>query len=127
MTADQTGTAQRVIHVLRAPVGGLFRHVRDLVAAQKAMGLEVGVVCDSIAADRLTQTRLASLTPHLALGLHQIAMSRELSFSDVSAVSMIRRLASGFPDADERLTVLHGHGAKGGAYARLAEIGRAHV
>ena len=126
MTADQTGTAQRVIHVLRAPVGGLFRHVRDLVAAQKAMGLEVGVVCDSIAADRLTQTRLASLTPHLALGLHQIAMSRELGFSDVSAVSMIRRLASGFPDADERLTVLHGHGAKGGAYARLAAASMRH-
>ena len=35
---------------LRAPVGGLFRHVRDLARGQAAAGHDVGVVCDAIPA-----------------------------------------------------------------------------
>lgn len=105
----------RVLHVLRAPVGGLFRHVRDLVPAQHGMGLEVGVVCDSNAADRLTEERLDALKPSLALGLHQIPMSRAIGLGDASAYQTVRDVA-----ASSGAEVLHGHGAKGGAYARLA-------
>ena len=115
-----TPSAYRVIHVLRAPVGGLFRHVRDLVAAQHGMGLEVGVVCDSLSADRLTEARLQALVPNLALGLHKTAMSRDLGLSDVTAWAAIRRIASGLMERGTAPVVLHGHGAKGGAYARLA-------
>ena len=107
--------ALKVIHVLRAPVGGLFRHVRDLVAAQAAMGLEVGVVCDSRSADALTLTRLEALRPHLALGLHLVAMTRDVGWRDYTAFAAVRDLA-----ARTGVDVLHGHGAKGGAYARLA-------
>ena len=62
-------TSLRIIHCLRAPVGGLFRHVRDLAIAQAARGHQVGVIADSNAHDRLTEQRLADLIPHLALGL----------------------------------------------------------
>ena len=105
----------RVVHVLRAPVGGLFRHVRDLVAQQAAAGFEVGVVCDSSARDTLTDARLNALVPYLALGLHFVAMSREVGISDISAFRAVRRLAK-----ECNTDILHGHGAKGGAYARLA-------
>jgi glycosyltransferase involved in cell wall biosynthesis len=104
----------RVLHVLRAPVGGLFRHVRDLVPAQKALGLDVGVVCDSTAADRLTEARLAELSNHLALGLHRIPMRRTVGLGDYAAYKTVLDVA-GKCKAD----ILHGHGAKGGAYARL--------
>ena len=104
-----------VLHVLRAPVGGLFRHVRDLVPAQAALGLKVGVVCDSNAADRLTQERLAALEPFLALGLHKIAMRRAVGLGDVTAYKTVLDVAETCG-----AEVLHGHGAKGGAYARLA-------
>ncbi len=104
-----------VLHVLRAPVGGLFRHVRDLVPAQSALGMEVGVVCDSNAADRLTEERLAALEPHLKLGLHRISMSRGLGLGDASAYRGVLAAAERTGAA-----ILHGHGAKGGAYARLA-------
>ena len=110
----------RVIHVLRAPVGGLFRHVRDLVAAQRAMGLEIGVICDNSSADRLTEARLAALATNLSLGLHKIAMSRDLGPSDHSAWREIKRLARGADGTGKAADVVHGHGAKGGAYARLA-------
>lgn len=104
-----------IVHILRAPVGGLFRHVRDLARAQAGAGHRVGVVCDSNASDGLTETRLAALAPDLSLGLHRLAMSRDLGLSDLAAYRGIRDLL-GSLGAD----VAHGHGAKGGAYARLA-------
>jgi glycosyltransferase involved in cell wall biosynthesis len=104
----------RIIHCLRAPVGGLFRHVRDLATAQAARGHQVGVIADSNAHDRLTEQRLADLTPHLALGLTRVAMTRDLGWNDVTAYREIRSLL-----ARLNVNILHGHGAKGGAYARL--------
>lgn len=105
----------RVLHILRAPVGGLFRHVRDIVPAQHGMGLEVGVVCDSNAADRLTEERLDALRPCLALGLHKRPMRRAIGLGDASAYRTVLDIAGA-----TRAGILHGHGAKGGAYARLA-------
>lgn len=104
-----------ILHVLRAPVGGLFRHVADLARAQSKAGHRVGVLCCSEAADRLTEERLAHLSGDLALGLARVAMARELDWRDVTAtratIAHVMR---------QGIDVLHGHGAKGGAYARLA-------
>lgn len=105
----------RILHCLRAPVGGLFRHVRDLATEQAARGHAVAVVCDAAAADDLTEERLLALSPHLSLGLVRTPMSRDIGMSDVGAYRAVRRFA-----ADNRIDILHGHGAKGGAYARLA-------
>lgn len=105
----------RIVHCLRAPVGGLFRHVRDLATEQAARGHAVGVVCDAAAADTLTEERLAALSPRLSLGLLRTPMSRDVGLNDVSACRAVRRFAAG-----NRADILHGHGAKGGAYARLA-------
>lgn len=104
-----------ILHVLRAPVGGLFRHVGDLSRAQTAAGHRVGIVCCSEASDRLTEARLADLAAELKLGVHRVAMAREIDLRDLTATRATRALAKRL-DVD----VLHGHGAKGGAYARLA-------
>jgi len=103
-----------VLHVLRAPVGGLFRHVCDLSRAQAASGHAVGIVCDS-GGDALTERQLDSLRPHLALGILRVGMSRAIGPSDVLAYHAIRAHALGLG-----VDVIHGHGAKGGAYSRLA-------
>ena len=100
---------------MRAPVGGLFRHVLDLAAEQSARGYDVGVVADSTASDRLTSERFAALEPHLTLGLRRIPMNRKPGFGDFAAARAVARHAEAIG-----ATVLHGHGAKGGAYARLA-------
>ncbi|MEM7777123.1 MAG: glycosyltransferase family 4 protein [Pseudomonadota bacterium] len=111
----------RVLHCLRAPVGGLFRHVRDLARAQRRNGYAVGIICDANAQDSLTAQRLAALEMDLDLGIHRVAMARGLAPSDFSAAQRIRGIVSDLaPD------ILHGHGAKGGAYARLA-VGGIHV
>ncbi|MGE0699358.1 MAG: glycosyltransferase family 4 protein [Hyphomicrobiaceae bacterium] len=105
----------RVLHVLRAPVGGLFRHVRDLALEQSARGHCVGLVCDAGGGDPLTDGHLARLAPHLALGIARIPMPRDVGLDDVTATTGVRRLAMAM-----QIDILHGHGAKGGAYARLA-------
>src|SRR5581483_9081025 len=109
----------RILHVLRSPVGGLFRHVCDLARAQAERGHRVGIVADASTGGERAAAAFAALAPHLALGLTRVPMSRELGPSDVSAQ---RHVASRSRESDA--DVLHGHGAKGGAYARLVS-GRA--
>lgn len=104
----------KILHCLRAPVGGLFRHVIDVATAQTAAGHAVGVVC-AATGDALTETRLQAFAPALALGLHRLPISRDIGLSDFRAWRRVVALAREL-GAD----VLHGHGAKGGAYARLA-------
>jgi glycosyltransferase involved in cell wall biosynthesis len=104
----------KILHVLRSPVGGLFRHVIDLARAQSARGHHVGIVADSSTGGARADTTFAALTPNLALGLTRIRMSRHVGASDVSAQRHVARRAT-----ETGADVLHGHGAKGGAYARL--------
>lgn len=108
----------RVLQVMRAPVGGLFRHVADLTRALAAEGHSVGLVVDSLANDAQTEGKLADLLPHATLGIHRFAMPRVLGAGDLKTPFAVRKLARSL-DID----VLHGHGAKGGFYARLARIG----
>jgi glycosyltransferase involved in cell wall biosynthesis len=108
----------KVLHVLRSPVGGLFRHVIDLAQAQAARGHQVGIVADLSTGGARAQAAFAALEPELALGLTRVPMSRHIGASDLSAQRHVaeRARAAG-------VDVLHGHGAKGGAYARLASTG----
>ncbi len=104
----------RIVHCFRSPVGGIFRHVRDLVAAQSAAGHSVGIVCDSTTGGAFEEALFETLMPDLALGLTRIPMDRAITPRDLAALwrafGEIRKLQ---PD------VLHSHGAKGGAYARM--------
>lgn len=100
---------------MRSPVGGLFRHVVDLAGAQAARGHQVGIVADASTGATRAEATLFALTPDMALGVTRIPMSRHLGWSDISAYQLVTALAETV-SAD----VIHGHGAKGGAYARLA-------
>ena len=105
----------RIVHCLRAPVGGLFRHVCDLAEAQAKRGHLVGVIADSTTGGDAATARFGRLAPHCRLGIARFAMSRLPGPGDVMAAARIGRLAR-----DWKPDVLHGHGAKGGAYARIA-------
>jgi glycosyltransferase involved in cell wall biosynthesis len=105
--------------VLRAPVGGLFRHVVDLAGGQAARGHRVGIIVDATTGGSRADAVLAELSPRLALGITRVPMSRQIGLKDVAAVAHVARRA-----ADAAADVLHGHGGKGGAYARLARSAR---
>lgn len=107
-------TSLKIVHILRAPLGGLFRHVVDVTQGQIERGHRVGLICDSTTGGARADAVLAELAPRLALGIERIPITRELSPSDIYALLRIsRRIKALMPD------VLHGHGAKGAALARL--------
>lgn len=109
----------RILQILRAPVGGLFRHVYDLTEELARRGHQIGIVVDTLTADGLTSTRLEQLAASAALGIHRFPMPRTLGMGDFTTPRAIRALAK-----DLDIDVLHGHGAKGGLNSRLARTGR---
>jgi len=116
--AAATGSAPaslKILHILRAPLGGLFRHVVDLVHGQAARGHRVGLIVDSTTGGPRAEAALAELAPRLALGCARVAIPRQLNPIDLRALRLTReRIRAVQPD------VLHGHGAKGAGLARLA-------
>jgi glycosyltransferase involved in cell wall biosynthesis len=110
-----TARPLKILHVLRAPLGGLLRHVADLTRGQAARGHSVGIVADSRTGGAQGDAILEALMPHLALGVTRVAMSRQIGLRDFTAAHEVGRHIRAI-DAD----VVHGHGAKGAAYARLA-------
>jgi glycosyltransferase involved in cell wall biosynthesis len=108
----------KILHVLRSPLGGLFRHVVDLVNGQIDRGHAVGIIADSQSQGPHSDALLGKLATLLPLGLSRVPMHRHLSPRDIAAVNHVgQRIHATHAD------VVHGHGAKGGAFARLATRG----
>ena len=102
----------RIVHCFRSPVGGIFRHVRDLTAAQVAAGHSVGIVCDSTTGGEYEEQLFRDMQHMLALGVHRTPMQRHIGPGDLVSAWRSFSIIKGLqPD------IIHGHGAKGGVYA----------
>lgn len=104
----------RIVHCFRSPVGGIFRHVRDLTEAQIAAGHQVGIVCDSTTGGDYEERLFEAIKHKLALGVQRTPMQRHIGPGDVASAWRTYRIIK-----ELRPDVIHGHGAKGGTYARL--------
>ncbi|ODR94153.1 hypothetical protein AUC70_11390 [Methyloceanibacter stevinii] len=89
--------------------------MHDLALGQAELGAEVGIVCDSTTGDAESDVALRRLRDNCSLGVTRIPMARKLHLSDWSVYRRIAKIGRKLG-----VDVLHGHGAKGGAYARLA-------
>ncbi|MDH6257904.1 glycosyltransferase family 4 protein [Bradyrhizobium sp. BR13661] len=104
----------RILHAVRAPVGGIFRHILDLANGQVDRGHHVGILADSLTGGERAEKALAELAPRLKLGVHRLAIRREPSPDDFLVWLRMQRLIGRLkPD------VMHGHGAKAGAFVRM--------
>ena len=104
----------RIVHCFRAPMGGVFRHVRDLAEAQAEMGHQVGLVCDASSSGAHEESLFEEINRELALGVTRIPMQRTVGLGDAAAAWRAFRAVKAL-----KPNVIHGHGAKGGVYARL--------
>jgi glycosyltransferase involved in cell wall biosynthesis len=115
--ADSQERPLRIVHAVRAPVGGIIRHILDLANGQIDAGHHVGIIADSLTGGERASAAFAEIAPRLKLGVRRLAIHREPHPSDplvwARFMYMVARLR---PD------VLHGHGAKAGAFIRM--IGR---
>jgi glycosyltransferase involved in cell wall biosynthesis len=104
----------RILHAVRAPVGGIFRHIMDLANGQADRGHHVGIIADSLTGGERANAALAEIAPRLKLGVHRVAIHRDPFPTDVLVWARFKRLIRQLkPD------VLHGHGAKAGVFIRL--------
>jgi len=107
----------KILHVFRAPLGGLFRHVLDVARGQVERGHDVGIFCDSNTGGARADEVFRELGSQLTLGVTRVPMSRYPSVTDLKAqfseMALRRRLA---PD------VVHCHGSKGGVYGRIPAL-----
>lgn len=112
--AEAADRPLRIVHAVRAPVGGIFRHILDLANGQIDAGHHVGIIADSLTGGERANTALAEIAPRLKLGVRRVAIHREPHPADflvwLRFMYLISRLR---PD------VLHGHGAKAGAFIRM--------
>lgn len=107
----------RILHVLRAPLGGLFRHVLDVAREQIRRGHAVGLIYDSLTCSDRVAATIEALRPDLELGTLVLPIHRKPHPSDIPNLSRIEAfIRATEPD------VLHGHGSKGGVYARAGAL-----
>ncbi|GAB9137873.1 glycosyltransferase family 4 protein [Bradyrhizobium diazoefficiens] len=99
---------------MRAPVGGIFRHILDVANGQVDRGHHVGILADRLTGGERADKALAELAPRLKLGVHRMAIRREPSPDDFLVWLRMRRLI-----AELKPDVMHGHGAKAGAFIRM--------
>lgn len=104
----------RILHAVRAPVGGIIRHILDVANGQIERGHHVGIIADSLTGGARADALLADIAPRLKLGVHRIAIHRQPHPADLMAWLKFRKLA-----ADLKPQVLHGHGAKAGVFINL--------
>jgi glycosyltransferase involved in cell wall biosynthesis len=110
-TSDQP---LRILHAVRAPVGGIIRHILDLANGQAERGHHVGLITDSLTGGERASAALAEIAPRMKLGVYRLAIHRDPHPADAVAWARLRRLIERVkPD------VLHGHGAKAGVFLRL--------
>jgi glycosyltransferase involved in cell wall biosynthesis len=107
----------RILMILRAPVGGLFRHVGDLTQALAERGHQIAVVADSGGGDAQTEGKLAAVAEAARLGVFRLSLPRLLGTADVTTPLRLRGLARRLG-----IEIVHGHGAKGGFAARLVRL-----
>jgi glycosyltransferase involved in cell wall biosynthesis len=104
----------RILHAVRAPVGGIFRHILDVANGQADRGHHVGIIADSMTGGERAEAALTAIAPRLKLGVHRLAIRREpVPIDAVVWAHFMRLIRKLKPD------VLHGHGAKAGAFIRL--------
>lgn len=106
-----------VLHCFRPIVGGVFRHVRDLVREQAGQGFNVGVICDVGPGSREADVQLGDLTEYCSLGVHRMPIRRLPHPGDVLNQRRLRAIVN-----DAEADVVHGHGAKGGVLARMVAV-----
>ena len=104
----------RILHAVRPPVGGIFRHILDLANGQAARGHQVGIIADSLTGGERADKAFAEIAPRLKLGVHRLPIHREPWPSDFRVwfhfMRMIRAMRSG---VDGWVAIMSGRSADG--------------
>src|SRR3981081_3757981 len=82
----------RILHAVRAPVGGIVRHILDLPNGQADRGHHAGIIADSLTGGERAEAALKEIAPRLKLGVYRLAIRRNPSPTDVLVWAQFLRL-----------------------------------
>ena len=86
-----SSSALRIVHVFRAPLGGLFRHVIDLAVEQAARGHAVGLFFDRGGDCARVREAIARIPGGTALGVEMTPIRRNPDLTDITAMRAFAR------------------------------------
>lgn len=98
----------KILHIIRSPHGGAFRHVKDLSSTQALKGHEVHLITGE------KGVATPKTEPH-TIPIKKYSIS---SFPTPKDIFNIINIVLTFKSVD----IIHGHGAMGGVYARLTAL-----
>ena len=116
LTGDRLGNL-KIVHVFRAPLGGLFRHALDLACEQALRGHQLGMFFDSGGMCGRVDDALSHIPGGLHLGVETAPIHRNPGPRDFLAFA---KFCSWLDEIEP--DVVHGHGSKGGVFARASRI-----
>lgn len=101
--------------IFRKPSGGLYRHILDLIDGIHGSGFKISLIFDGNT--DISNEEMAELKRKCLGGVTSIAMKRHPALSDLNVFRKIKEIID-----ENQCDIVHGHGAKGGLYARLASL-----
>ncbi|MEI7529967.1 MAG: glycosyltransferase family 4 protein [Elusimicrobiota bacterium] len=112
MSTELTG---HIMQIQGEPAGGIRRHVHSIILGlQGAPGLKQSYACAAAAGDAGFKRDLPALMGALEGRLLDLEIGKRPAPADILNLIKLARYIR-----ERGVTIVHGHGAKGGAYARL--------
>jgi len=114
-SSHDTKAGLRILQCVRVPEGGILRHIRDLLQQLGRLGTSLAIVYDADA--ELPASVERELAAYCNLGVLRLSIPRRPAARDAANIAKLVRFCR-----KVGIDVIHGHGAKGGLYARV--VGR---
>jgi glycosyltransferase involved in cell wall biosynthesis len=105
-----------IIQIVRSPLGGIRKHIVDIIDAAIENGYSIILVTDITESDSVFNKWSSSFSSHQKnnISIVHIPIKTLPSFSDLKNIWHIFNLAK-----KNHSQIIHGHGAKGGLYSRI--------
>jgi glycosyltransferase involved in cell wall biosynthesis len=101
-----------VLHIVGTPAGGIRRHIHTILFGLK--DIKQSYACSVSGGDAGFRRDIPALNEVLPGRLLDLNISKKPALSDIpNLIRLVRYVKA------HKVTIIHGHGAKGGAYARL--------
>lgn len=105
-----------VLNIVGEPVGGIRRHVHSIMRRLDPHHFDISYSYSTVSTDEVFSAEFDFLRPRLKAAL-PLVIKKKPSVQDVTNLLTLLRFVR-----SQRVSVVHGHGAKGGAYARLLKM-----
>lgn len=104
-----------IMQIVGEPAGGIRRHVHSIIFGLRGIpDLKQSYVCSASGGDAGFKKDLPALMETLDSRLLNLNIGKKPGFSDIANLLRLARYVK-----EREVSIVHGHGAKGGAYARL--------